>query len=100
MSTALDIDVSSLTELDFPVPCGHSQHFAAEGPNHDDGPATHVAIAFHDCRDEGGPAVYPCCTKWADHVMAQTAKGSKMICTRCGTLDYLSEMVAIIGVLD
>jgi len=100
MSTDLDVDVCSLTELDFPVPCGHSQHFTNDTGKHDVGDATHVAIAYHDCRNEGGPAVYPCCTSWAQHVLAMTAMGTKMICTRCGTMDYWSEMVAIVGVLD
>lgn len=97
MSTALDVDVASLTELDFPVPCGHSQHGKSDKHR---GDATHVAVAFHSCLDDAGPTIYPCCDSWARFVLQATAEGKSMICTRCGTLGLWSEMVAIVSTLS
>lgn len=100
MSTSVDLDTSELTDLDFPVPCGHSQHWAKIGLNHDGGDAKFVAVAYHNCReDESAPTFYPCCESWAKHVMARTAEGASMMCTRCGEVDLLSEMVAIVSAL-
>jgi hypothetical protein len=95
-----ETEVQLLTELDFPVPCGHSRH-DVETPWHR-GHARYVAVSYHDCSavsDCPAPYFYPCCEAWAQFVWDVTARGDSVECVRCGEHALWSDLVAIVGTL-
>lgn len=90
---------SSLAELDFPAPCGHSRH--DDGPGHG-GDAEYIAVSYHVCAgqpEHEAPWIYPCCATWAEYVLARSADGMLCQCARCGTRGFWSEMVQIVSTL-
>jgi hypothetical protein len=99
--TDLDIavDLSVLESLDFPVPCGHSQHDHADFTH--DGPAEFIAVSYHDCpvKQEQIPYYYPCCATWAAYVVMNGRLGRSIICSRCGQQGEWAEFVTIIDKL-
>jgi hypothetical protein len=100
MTTGLLPIQSSLAELDFPAPCGHSRHNDG-GPGHA-GDAEYIAVSYHECPGTGhepAPWIYPCCATWAEWVLAHSADGASVMCARCGTRGYWSEMVQIVSTL-
>jgi hypothetical protein len=93
------VDLSVLESLDFPVPCGHSQHDNADFTH--DGPAEFIAVSYHDCpvKQTPMPYYYPCCATWAAYVMMNSRLGKSIICSRCGQQGEWSEFVNILDKL-
>ena len=94
------VDLSVLESLDFPVPCGHSQH--EDGDFTHDGPAEFIAVSYHDCPDaphKAAPYYYPCCAVWASYVTMNRQMGRSIVCSRCGQLGEWGEFVNIIDKL-
>lgn len=93
------VDLSVLHSLDFPVPCGHSQHETGDFTH--DGPAEFIAVSYHDCpaRPLPVPYYYPCCAVWASYVTINGQLGRSMICSRCGQIGEWAEFVNIIDAL-
>jgi hypothetical protein len=100
MSTDTLLDPSALQGLDFPVPCGHSMH--SKGGMGHSGDAKYVAVSYHRCQARTAPAppyYYPCCEAWALLVMANTAAGAMIQCSRCRDGGYWEDMVKIVSTL-
>ena len=100
MDLDIAVDLSVLQELDFPVPCGHSQHATGEFTH--DGPAAFIAVSYHDCPGwpaQPSPYYYPCCAVWASYVTINGQLGRTMQCSRCGAVGEWSEFVNIIDAL-
>jgi hypothetical protein len=94
------LDLSVLEGLDFPVPCGHSQHSTSESTH--DGPAEFIAVSYHDCPSnphKAAPYYYPCCAVWAAYVMVNGQLGRLIMCSRCGQQGEWREFVNIIDKL-
>lgn len=94
------VDLSVLEELDFPVPCGHSQHMDRDFTH--DGPAKYIAVSYHDCPGAPGqpaPYYYPCCAVWAAFVTLNRLNQREIICSRCGQHGEWAEFVNIIDSL-
>lgn len=100
METDIAVDTSVLEELDFPVPCGHSQHGNDEFLHV--GEAKFIAVSFHDCPNEptkAAPYYYPSCVTWASYVVMNRQAGRSIVCSRCGTYGLWAEFVNIIDTL-
>ena len=98
--TDIAVDLSVLQELDFPVPCGHSQHESGEFTH--DGPAEFIAVSWHDCPAKPSlptPYYYPCCAVWASYVTLNGQLGRVMQCSRCGAVGEWAEFVNILDAL-
>jgi hypothetical protein len=93
------VDLSVLQDLDFPVPCGHSQHNRADYTH--DGPAEFIAVSYHDCpsRQTPIPYYYPCCAVWASYVTINRQMGNTIMCSRCGLHGPWTEFVQIVDTL-
>jgi len=101
MNTDTAVDLKVLESLDFPIPCGHSQHGISEF-THDDGPAKFIAVSYHDC--PGAPAspaphYYPCCAVWAAFVNINTMLDRGIVCSRCGEHGMWADFVKIVDSL-
>ena len=91
------VDPSVLESLDFPTPCGHSQHESADFTH--GGEAEFIAVSYHDCPgrpDSPPPYYYPCCAVWAAYVIVNGQLGRSIVCSRCGQQGEWAEFVNII----
>lgn len=97
-----ELEVCALEELDFAVPCGHSQHGEEEWSGRHGGDATHVAVSYHTCPavpDKPNPYYYPCCADWVAFVEFAHATDRKLTCPFCGLAGLWSDYAAIVGPL-
>lgn len=100
MNLDTTVDLSVLESLDFPVPCGHSQHDNNEFTH--DGPAEFIAVSYHDCPEtpmKAAPYYYPCCAVWAAYVIVNGQLGRSIMCVHCGQLGEWRDLVNIIDKL-
>jgi hypothetical protein len=98
LDTAVDLRV--LESLDFPVPCGHSQHDHSDFTH--DGPAKFIAVSYHDCPgvpDSPPPYFYPCCAVWAAFVNMNSMLNRAIVCSRCGEMGFWADFVKIVDSL-
>lgn len=96
------VDLSVLESLDFPVPCGHSQHGMEGAHAAHAGDAEFIAVSYHDCPNaahKAAPYYYPCCAAWAAYVTVNGLLGRSIICSRCGAQGEWAEFVNIIDTL-
>lgn len=94
------LDLSVLESLDFPVPCGHSQHGTSEFTHA--GVAEFIAVSYHDCPAapaKAAPYYYPCCAAWAAYVINNGKLGRLIMCSRCGTVGEWADLVHIIDMI-
>lgn len=94
------VDLSALIDLDFPTPCGHSQHESGEFTH--DGPAEFIAVSYHQCSAKPGlphPYYYPCCAVWASYVTINRQLGRTMQCSRCLQVGLWQDFVQIVDTL-
>lgn len=83
--TITETSTEVLVELDFPTPCGHSEH-SIDSRLHDEGPAMFIASTW--C--PGGHAkVYPVCAKFAGLIPFVTLWN----CRECGDVRPGSDYV-------
>lgn len=100
MNPDIAVDLSVLQSLDFPVPCGHSQHQSGEFTH--DGPAEFIAVSYHDCPakpESPPPYYYPCCAVWASYVTINRQLDRTMQCSRCGEVGPWQDFVQILNAL-
>lgn len=100
MRTDIAVDLTVLQDLDFPVPCGHSQHGIGDFTH--DGPAEFIAVSYHECSAKPhlpSPYYYPCCAVWASYVTMNGQLGRIMMCSRCGQQGEWAEFVNIVDTL-
>jgi hypothetical protein len=100
MDLDIAVDLSVLLDLDFPVPCGHSQHETGDYTH--GGPAEFIAVSYHDCpsRPESpSPYYYPCCATWAAYVTISVQQGLTIVCSRCGEHGPWADFVNIVDTM-
>lgn len=94
MSTELDVDIAALVGEMADVPCESPSH--ASVPDwHDDGPATHYALALHGCVGPAG-TVLPVCGTYA--ALTRNIAAERCHCAHCGQkFSRADEIVTILG---
>lgn len=100
MNTDIAEDLQVLQNLDFTVPCGHSQH--GEEDSIHDGDAAFIAVSHHECPGTDGkpaPYFYPCCAGWAAFINLVSEQEREFTCVRCGATGMWSDAVQITGTL-
>ena len=98
MDTVTEISTVVLEDLDFEIPCAHSEH--DKSGSHHAGNAEYVAMVTHECpaRATIRGEVYPCCARWAAKVSAHQDK--LWTCPVCQDTMLGCDMVVIVGPLN
>lgn len=93
MNTALDPDTVTEPDTTAPLACEHSAHHKGRSHGHGPGPATHYALAIHDCAG-GTPTAYPACAEWVAYVRSR--QDDYWLCRRCQAVDLGHNMCVIL----